>query len=92
MHEPEIRLLPLIFLVIVGVFTAVLCGQGAAHPQQYHWFVYAWAVAAYYFGFVGANIVVITYLLDSYPARAGPLLVIICAFRGVCLVWDELWD
>jgi hypothetical protein len=38
---------------------------------------------AYYFAFVGANIVAITYLLDSYPARAGPLLVIVCAMRGI---------
>ncbi|KAJ5109546.1 hypothetical protein N7456_006221 [Penicillium angulare] len=81
-HEPEVRILPLIFPIIVGVFTAVLYGQGAAHPSNYHWFIYVWAVAAYYFCFVGANIVAITYLLDSYPARAGPLLVIICAFRG----------
>ena len=36
-----------------------------------------------FFTFLGANIVGITYLLDSYPARAGPLLVIICAFRGI---------
>jgi hypothetical protein len=40
-------------------------------------------VLAYYFAFVGANIVAITYLLDSYPARAGPLLVIVCAMRGI---------
>ncbi|KAK8063616.1 MFS transporter [Apiospora saccharicola] len=83
MHEPETRLIPLIFPMIVGVFTAVLYGQGAAHPTQYHWFVYVWGVAAYYFCFVGANIVAITYLLDSYPTRAGPLLIIICAFRGI---------
>ncbi|WAO96417.1 Hypothetical protein NCS54_01409000 [Fusarium falciforme] len=82
-HEPEIRIIPLIFPIIVGIFTAVLYGQGAAHPTQYHWFVYVWAVAAYFFTFVGANIVAITYLLDSYPQRAGPLLVIICAFRGI---------
>ncbi|KIW88809.1 uncharacterized protein Z519_10293 [Cladophialophora bantiana CBS 173.52] len=82
-HEPENRILPLFFPIIVGVFTAVLYGQGAAHPEKYSWFVYAWAVAAYYFAFVGANIVAITYLLDSYPQRAGPLLVIICAFRGI---------
>lgn len=82
MHEPETRLVPLIFPIIVGVFTAALYGQGAAHPDKYHWFVYVYAVAAYYFCFVGANIVAITYLLDSYPARTGPLLVIICAFRG----------
>ncbi|KAK8000954.1 MFS transporter [Apiospora marii] len=83
MHEPETRLIPLIFPMIVGVFTAVLYGLGAAHPERYHWFVYVWAVAAYYFCFVGANIVAITYLLDSYPTRAGPLLIIICAFRGI---------
>ncbi|KAH6889827.1 putative MFS transporter [Thelonectria olida] len=82
-HEPEIRLIPLIFPTIVGTFTAVLYGVAAAHPADYHWFTYVWALAAYYFCFVGANIVAITYLLDSYPARAGPLLVIICAFRGV---------
>ncbi|KAJ5474994.1 hypothetical protein N7539_008060 [Penicillium diatomitis] len=82
-HEPETRLLPLIFPIIVGTFTAVLYGMGATHPSEYHWFVYVWAVAAYYFAFVGANIVAITYLLDSYPQRASPLLIIICAFRGI---------
>lgn len=40
------------------------------------------AYAGYYFCFIGANIVGITYLLDSYPARAGPVLVVITAFRG----------
>lgn len=83
LHEPEVRLIPLILPMIVGTFTAVLYGQGAAHPEKYHWFLYVWAVAAYYFTFVGANIAAITYLLDSYPARAGPLLVIVCAFRGI---------
>lgn len=82
-HQPEIRLLPLIFPIIVGVITAVLYGQGAANPTEYHWFIYAWGIGAYYFCFVGANIVGITYLLDSYPTRAGPLLIIICAFRGI---------
>ncbi|KAJ5633503.1 hypothetical protein N7528_001345 [Penicillium herquei] len=82
MHEPETRIILLFFPIIVGTFTAVLYGQGAAHPFHYHWFTYVWGVAAYYFAFIGANIVAITYLLDSYPARAGPLLVIICAFRG----------
>ncbi|KAJ5675753.1 hypothetical protein N7462_008650 [Penicillium macrosclerotiorum] len=82
MHEPESRIITLIFPIIIGTFTAALYGQGGAHPNDYHWFVYVWAVAAYYFAFVGANIVAITYLLDSYPARAAPLLVIICAGRG----------
>lgn len=83
LHEPETRLIPLIFPTIVGVLTAVLYGQAATHTDRYHWFTYAWSIAAYYFCFVGANIVAITYLLDSYPTRAGPLLIIICAFRGI---------
>ncbi|KAJ5724850.1 hypothetical protein N7493_006578 [Penicillium malachiteum] len=82
MHEPETRIILLFFPIIVGTFTAVLYGQGAAHPFHYHWFTHVWEVAAYYSAFIGANIVAITYLLDSYPARAGPLLVILCAFRG----------
>ena len=64
LHEPETRLIPLIFPVIVGTITAVLYGQAATHTDQYHWFTYAWAIAAYYFCFIGANIVAITYLLD----------------------------
>lgn len=83
LHEPEVRLIPLIFPIIIGTFTAVLYGQGGAHPEKYHWFLYVWAVAAYYFAFIGANVAAITYLLDSYPARAGPVLVIVCAFRGI---------
>ncbi|KAL4863077.1 hypothetical protein BDV12DRAFT_206833 [Aspergillus spectabilis] len=83
LHEPETRIISLIFPIIVGTFTAALYGQAGQYPEKYHWFIYVWAVAAYYFCFVGANIVAITYLLDSYPARAGPLLVIICAFRGI---------
>ncbi|KAE8383078.1 major facilitator superfamily domain-containing protein [Aspergillus bertholletiae] len=83
LHEPETRLIPLILPAVVGTFSSSLYGEGAAHPHDYHWFVYAWGVAAYYFCFVGVNIVTITYLLDSYPARAGPLLVILCAFRGI---------
>ena len=82
-HEPEIRILPVFLPIIIGVITAVLYGQGGAHPEGFHWFTYVWAVAAYFFTFVAANIVGITYLLDSYPQRASPLLIIICAFRGI---------
>ena len=45
MHEPEVRIIPLAFPIIVGVFTAVLYGMGATHPENYHWFVFVWAVA-----------------------------------------------
>ncbi|ETS78905.1 hypothetical protein PFICI_08758 [Pestalotiopsis fici W106-1] len=83
LHEPETRIIPLIFPIVIGIITAVLYGLGAENPEKFHWFVYVWGVAAYYFAFVGANIVAITYLLDSYPARAGPMLIVICAFRGI---------
>lgn len=60
----------------------MLYGQAGQHPDKYHWFAIVFANAAYYFCFVGANIAGITYLLDSYPTRAGPVLVVITAFRG----------
>lgn len=81
-HEPENRLLLLWIPLIMGVIASVLYGQAGQHPDRYHWFVIVFANAAYYFAFVGANIAAITYLLDSYPARAGPVLVVITAFRG----------
>ncbi|KAH5100556.1 hypothetical protein HBH71_233140 [Parastagonospora nodorum] len=81
-HEPESRLLLLCIPICIGVVSAVLYGQAGQHPEKYHWFVIVFANAGYYFAFVGANISAITYLLDSYPARAGPVLVVITAFRG----------
>lgn len=81
-HEPEARLLLLWVPIVVAVISAVLYGAAAANPERYHWFAIVFAFGGYYFGFVGANIAGITYLIDSYPARSGPVLVVICAFRG----------
>ncbi|KAL5115153.1 hypothetical protein ACEQ8H_006989 [Pleosporales sp. CAS-2024a] len=81
-HEPENRLLLLGIPISVGVLAAVLYGQAGAYPEHYHWFTMVFANAGYYFCFVGANIGAVTYLLDAYPARAGPVLVVITAFRG----------
>ncbi|CZT18286.1 related to transporter protein HOL1 [Ramularia collo-cygni] len=81
-HEPENRLLVLGIPITVGVISAVIYGQAAQHPENYHWFAIVWSYSGYYFGFLGANIAAVTYLLDSYPARAAPVLVVITAFRG----------
>ncbi|KAF7455593.1 MFS general substrate transporter [Pyrenophora tritici-repentis] len=81
-HEPENRLLVLWIPILFGILSATLYGQAGQYPDKYHWFVIVFANAGYYFCFVGANIAAITYLLDSYPARAGPVLVVITAFRG----------
>jgi hypothetical protein len=81
-HEPENRLLLLWIPLTCGCLAATLYGLAAQNPGQYHWFVFVFANAAYYFAFIGANIAAITYLLDSYPARAGPILVVITALRG----------
>lgn len=34
------------------------------------------------FAFLGANLVGITYAIDSFPSKAGPLLLVLCAGRG----------
>lgn len=81
-HEPENRLLLLWIPLVIGTIASVIYGQAAQHPEKFHWFAIAWAYAAYYFAFVGSNIAAITYLLDSYQARAAPVLVVITAMRG----------
>jgi hypothetical protein len=82
-HEPEVRLFNLILPMVVGTITAFLYGQGATHPENYHWFLYVWSIASFNFTFVGVTIVAFTYLLDSYPQRSGALLLVICAGRGI---------
>lgn len=82
-HKPEYRLIPLIIPIIVGTISSVIYGLAAEHPERYHWFAIVFSLNAYYFCFVGANQVGITYALDAYPTRSGPVLVIICAMRGV---------
>ncbi|KAI7678266.1 MFS general substrate transporter [Hortaea werneckii] len=81
-HEPESRLMLLGLPLSVGVMGAVIYGQAAEYPEKLHWFAIVAAIAMYYFAFVGGNIAAITYLLDSYPARAGPCLIVITVFRG----------
>jgi hypothetical protein len=81
-HEPEARMWTLVFPVVIGVISAVIYGQAAQNPGDYHWFAICFAFAGYVFCFYGCNIVAITLLLDAYPARSGPILVVICAFRG----------
>ncbi|KAF7194648.1 putative MFS-type transporter [Pseudocercospora fuligena] len=81
-HEPENRLILLWIPILIGAIACVIYGQAGAHPEKFHWFAIAWSYAAYYFAFVGANIAGITYLLDAYPARAAPVLVVITAMRG----------
>ncbi|KAH8729135.1 major facilitator superfamily domain-containing protein [Phaeosphaeriaceae sp. PMI808] len=81
-HEPENRLLLLWVPLLVGIVSIVLYGQAAQFPEKYHWFTFVFGLTGSYFSFVGANITGMTYLLDAYPARAGPVLVVITAFRG----------
>lgn len=81
-HEPEARLLLLWIPIVIAIISSVLYGLAGSNPEKFHWFAIVFAFGGYYFGFVGANIAGITYLLDSYPARAGPCLVVITALRG----------
>ena len=83
MHEPETRLIMLFVPLAIGVVAVVFYGQAAAFPEHYHASVFILSMAGYFFAFVGSSIVSMTYLLDSYPNRAGPVLILICALRGV---------
>lgn len=91
-YEPEFRLVPLVLPIIIGVFTIILYGQGAAHPFRFHWFLYVWTVAGYFFTFVGSSVIGITYLLDSYPTRTGSCLVVVCVCRSIIsfAITDEI--
>lgn len=80
--QPEYRLITLSLPIALAVLGCVLYGQAGAHPDRWHWMT---TVAPYnicFFAFLGANLIGITYVVDSFPSKAGPLLLVICAGRG----------
>ncbi|KAM0789600.1 hypothetical protein ACM66B_000408 [Microbotryomycetes sp. NB124-2] len=82
-HEPETRLIPLALPIGVGVISTVLFGYAYDRPFNFHWIVFPMTLALNYFAFIAASVAGQTYLLDSYPSRAGTVLTLVCAIRGV---------
>ncbi|EPS27298.1 hypothetical protein PDE_02241 [Penicillium oxalicum 114-2] len=82
-YKPEYRLPVIILPVIVGVISSVFYGQAASHPEKWSAAAIIIGYNASYFAFLGANIVGITYAVDSFPLRAAPFLVVVCAGRGL---------
>jgi hypothetical protein len=83
LHEAEYRLIALVFPTIVGILSCVIYGQAGSYGEKYHWMAIIFAYSGQFFNFVGASICSMTYLPDSYPARQGATLVLICCLRGV---------
>ncbi|KAE8380187.1 MFS transporter [Aspergillus bertholletiae] len=81
--EPEFRLIPILLPVAVALISCVIFGHAGSDP--YHWSPWAITVGfnGIYFGFIGIVLIGYTYSLDSYGERAGPILVLICAIRGL---------
>lgn len=80
--QPEYRLIPLIFPAACEVVSAVIYGRGAQNPQTWHWMSIVAPYHLGFFAFIGCNVVSIAYCVDSFPRKAGPLLLVICAGRG----------
>lgn len=82
-YKPEYRLIMIGIPSAVGLVCAIIYGQVGAHPNN--WSIAAPIVCynASFFAFLGANVVGITYAVDSFPSRAEAFLVIICAGRGI---------
>lgn len=81
--KPEFRLLVMLIPAIVGVVCAIVYGESAQHPKNWPWSAPVVSYNAVFFAFLGANIVGITYAVESFPEAAGALLVVICAGRGL---------
>jgi hypothetical protein len=81
--EPEIRLIPIVLPVAALIISSVIFGRAGSSPHEWS----PWAVTitfnGIYFAFIGVVLVGYTYSLDSYPERAAPILVLICAIRGL---------
>jgi hypothetical protein len=81
--KPEYRLIGLALPAVVGVISAVVYGQAAQRPAEWHWSAIVVPYNAVNFAFNCVNLVGITYAVESFPQRAASLLVVICAGRGI---------
>ncbi|RDW74259.1 uncharacterized protein DSM5745_06921 [Aspergillus mulundensis] len=83
LYRPEYRLPVIGIPALVGVICGIIYGQAGAHPEAWNVSAIVVGYNASFFAFLGANIVGITYAVDSFPLRAEPFLVVICAGRGI---------
>lgn len=83
LYKPEYRLPVLTIPATVGIICGIIYGQAASSPESWNASAIVVAYNASFFAFLGANIVGITYAVDSFPLRAAPFLVVICAGRGI---------
>ncbi|CAG9953684.1 unnamed protein product [Clonostachys rosea f. rosea IK726] len=82
MFVPEDRFISLALPIVAVILACVIYGQAGAHPEKWHWMA---IVAPYHIGlfaFMSANLVAITYSIDSFPKQGGALLMVICVGRG----------
>jgi hypothetical protein len=68
---------------VVGLVCAIIYGQVGSHPASWSIAAPIFTYNASFFAFLGANLVGITYAVDSFPSRAEAFLVVICAGRGI---------
>lgn len=82
-YKPEYRFLVLAAPSITGVVSAIIYGQAGSFPDEWNWSAVVITYHGIFFAFLGANIVSITYAIDSFPLQSASLLVVICAGRGL---------
>ena len=82
-HEPEFRLLTLVFPLVLCMVLLIVYGLGAQNTFKYHWLAIVFPQDVILLVLFACNTVGLTYLLDAHPQRAGPICVVICVCRGL---------
>lgn len=92
LFKPEYRLIGIAIPAIVGVICAVIYGQAAQWADDtlkhqpagraWHWSAIVIPYTGDFFSFLGANLVGLTYAIESFPNRAASMLAVICVGRG----------
>ncbi|EKG19144.1 Major facilitator superfamily [Macrophomina phaseolina MS6] len=82
-HEPENRLVNLVFPLLFNLMLTALYGDCVQNPGKYHWMLVVVTVNAYLLILLAGSTVGTTYLVDSHPMRAGAILVVIPVTRGL---------
>jgi Major Facilitator Superfamily len=83
LSEPENRLIPILLPSVIVIISCIIFGKAGSHPTDWSPWAIITTFNAEFFGFIGIVLIGFTYSLDCYGERAAPILVLICAFRGL---------
>lgn len=83
LRDPEVHLINLFVPMIFAIIGCIMFGYGGTYIGHVSWAVFVVGIGFLSFGLLSANVIFSTYVVESYPEWAGPVLVNVASARNI---------